>query len=59
MNPRRFKQNVKKAVQQLRIVWPEIRIDVVKEGVWVDRAVQPLLRDDPEKKRVRRLSAVN
>ena len=56
-NPRRFKQNVKKAVTQLRIVWPEIRIDVVKEGVWVDRAIQPLLPDDPTKKRVRRLSA--
>jgi hypothetical protein len=55
-NPRRFKQNVKKAIQQLRILWPEIRIDVVKEGVWVDRAVQPLLPDDPTKKRVRRLS---
>ena len=56
-NPRRFKQNVKKAIQQLRILWPEIRIDVVKEGVWVDRAVQPLLPDDPSKNRVRRLSA--
>lgn len=40
-NPRRFKQNVKKAIQQLRILWPEIRIDVVPEGVWVDRAVHP------------------
>ena len=58
-NPRRFKQNVKKAVQQLRIVWPEIRIDVVAEGVWVDRAVQPLVPDDPTKRRLRPLSAIN
>ncbi len=58
-NPRRFKVQVKKAITQLRILWPEIRIDVVKEGVWVDRAVEPLLPDDPSKKRVRRLSAVN
>lgn len=58
-NPRRFKGSVKKAIAQLRILWPEIRIDVVKEGVWVDRAVAPLLPDDLSKKRVRRLSAVN
>jgi hypothetical protein len=58
-NPRRFKQSVKKAITQLRILWPEIRIDVVKEGVWVDRSIQPLLPDDPSKKRVRRLSALN
>jgi hypothetical protein len=58
-NPRRFKVQVKKAIAQLRILWPEIRIDVVKEGVWVDRAVLPLLPDDPTKKRVRRLSAMN
>jgi hypothetical protein len=55
-NPRRFKVTVRKAVQQLRIVWPEIQIDVVKEGVWVNRAVQPLLPDDSAKKRVRRLA---
>jgi hypothetical protein len=58
-NPRRFKVQVKKAIAQLRILWPEIRIDVVKEGVWVDRAVLPLLPDDPTKKRIRRLSAIN
>jgi hypothetical protein len=58
-NPRRFKVSVKKAITQLRLVWPEIRIDIVKEGVWLDRAVQQLLPDDPSKKRVRRLSALN
>ena len=58
-NPRRFKVSVKKAIVQLRILWPEIRIDVVKEDVWVDRAVLPLLPDDISKKRVRRLSAAN
>ena len=56
-NPRRFKQNVKKAIQKLRILWPEVKIDVLKEGVWVDRPPALLLPDDPEKKRVRRLSA--
>jgi len=54
-NPRRLKQNVKKAIQHLRVLWPEVRIDVLKEGVWVNKAVQPLLPDDISKKRVRRL----
>jgi hypothetical protein len=54
-NPRRLKQNVKKAILQLRVLWPEVRIDVLKEGVWVNKAAQPLLPDDPSKKRVRRL----
>jgi hypothetical protein len=54
-NPRRLKQNVKKAIQHLRVLWPEVRIDVLKEGVWVNKAVQPLLPDDVSKKRVRRL----
>ena len=58
-NPRRLKHNVKKAIQQLRILWPEVRIDVLKEGVWVNRAAQPLLLDDPSKKRVRRLDMTN
>ena len=55
-NPRRLKQNVKKAVKQLRLLWPEVRIDVLPEGVWVNRAVQPLLPDDASKRRVRRLN---
>lgn len=54
-NPRRLKSNVKKAITHLRVLWPEVRIDVLKEGVWVDRAAQPLLPDDVSKKRVRRL----
>lgn len=58
-NPRRLKQNVKKAIQHLRVLWPEVRIDVLKEGVWVNKAVQPLLPDDISKKRVRRLDLAN
>ena len=58
-NPRRLKQNVKKAIQQLRIVRPEIRIDVLKEGVWIAKAPLPLLTDDASKKRVRRLDLAN
>ena len=58
-NPRRLKQNVKKAIKQLRILWPEVRIDVLKEGIWINKAVMPLLPDDPTKKRVRRLDLVN
>jgi hypothetical protein len=54
-NPGRLKQNVKKAIKQLRILWPEVKIDVLKEGVWVARAATQLLPDDPTKKRVRRL----
>jgi Plasmid encoded RepA protein len=58
-NPRRFKQNVKKAIQQLRVLWPEVRIDVLKEGVWINRATQQLLPEDPSRKRVRRIEASN
>jgi len=58
-NPRRLKQSVKKAIQQLRVLWPEVRIDVLKEGVWINRAAQPLLPDDPSRKRVRRIEAIN
>jgi hypothetical protein len=54
-NPYRLKQNVKKAIKQLRILWPEVRIDILKEGIWVAKAAMPLLPDDPSKKRVRRL----
>ena len=54
-NPRRLKQNVTKAVKQLRLLWPEVRIDVLPEGVWVNRAVQPLLPNDVSKRRVRRM----
>ena len=57
-NPRRLKANVKKAIKQLRILWPEVRIDVHKEGVWVAKAPLPLLPDDPSKKRVRRLDMI-
>lgn len=46
-NPGRLKQNVKKAVRQLRILWPEVKIDVLKEGVWVAKASTQLLPDDP------------
>ncbi len=58
-NPRRLKQNVKKAILHLRVLWPEVRIDVLKEGVWVNKAIQPLLPDDLSKKRVRRLDLAN
>jgi hypothetical protein len=54
-NPGRLKQNVKKAVKHLRILWPEVKIDVLKEGIWVAKAPTQLLPDDPTKKRVRRL----
>ncbi len=56
-NPRRLKQNVKKAVLQLRLLWPEVRIDILPQGVWVNKAVQPLLPEDATKRRVRRIGS--
>ncbi len=56
-NPRRLKHNVKKAIIQLRVLWPQVRIDALKEGVWVAKAPELLLPDDPSKKRVRKLDA--
>ena len=58
-NLRRLKQNVKKAIKQLRILWPEVRVDVLKEGVWINKAVMPLPPDDPTQNRIRRLDLVN
>lgn len=57
-NPRRLKSNVRKAIKQLRILWPEVRIDATDKGVWVGKPPMLLLPDDPSKKRVRRLDLV-
>lgn len=54
-NPGRLKENVKRALTQLKILWPEARVEVLKEGVWVNKAKVPFLPDDPAKKRVRRI----
>lgn len=54
-NPNRFKVNVKKAIAQMKIIWPQARIDVVEQGVWLAKPVEQLLPDDPSKRRVRRL----
>lgn len=54
-NPRRFKANVKKAIIQLRTIWPQVRLEVEEKGVRIYKPTEPLLPDDPTKRRVRRL----
>ena len=58
-NPRRLKQTVKKVLTQLKIIWPEARMEIVTiEGGWgvsVAPARQQFLIDDPGVKRIRRL----
>ncbi len=54
-NPWRLKQLVKTAVMELRLIWPEARVEVVKEGLLVNRALAGLLPDDDQMNRRRRL----
>ena len=55
-NPRRARQHAKEAIAQLRLLWPGVRVEATATGVWVDKATQSLLLDDPSKGRFRRLS---
>ena len=55
-NPRRARQHAREAITQLRLLWRGIRVEATDTGIWVDRAVQSLLLDDPSKGRLRRLS---
>ena len=56
-NPWRLKQLVKTAVMELRLIWPQARLEVVKEGLLVNRASAGVLPDDDQMKRRRRLAA--
>ena len=55
-NPWRLKQLVKTAVMELRLIWPEARVEVVKEGLLVSRALAGILPDDDQMNRRRRLA---
>lgn len=55
-NPRRARQHAREAIEQLRLLWPGVRVEATDTGIWVDKATQTLLLDDPSKGRVRRLS---
>ncbi len=55
-NPRRSRQHAREAIAQLRLLWPGVRVEATATGIWVDRATQALLLDDPSKGRVRLLS---
>ena len=56
-NRRRMREHAREAIRMLRHLWPGVRVDAIEAGIWVDRATQPLLLDDPSKGRVRRLQA--
>lgn len=55
-NPRRARQHAREAIAQLRLLWPGVRVEATATGIWVDKATQSLLLDDPSKGRVRRLN---
>jgi hypothetical protein len=55
-NPRRARQHAREAIAQLRLLWPGVRVEATTTGIWVDKATQSLLLDDPSKGRIRRLS---
>ena len=55
-NPRRSRQHAREAIAQLRLLWPGVRVEATATGIWVDKATQSLLLDDPSKGRIRRLS---
>ena len=54
-NPWRLKQQVKIAVIELRLIWPEARVEVIKEGLLVNRAIAGILPDSDQMNRRRRL----
>jgi len=54
-NRRRMREHAREAIRMLRHLWPGCRVEAIDIGIWVDRATQPLLLDDPSKGRVRRL----
>lgn len=54
-NRRRMRQHAREAIRLLRHLWPGCRLEALDHGIWVDRATQPLLLDDPTKGRIRRL----
>ncbi len=56
-NPWRLKNLVRTAVVELRLIWPEARIEVLKEGLLVNRALAGILPDDEQMKRRRRITA--
>lgn len=56
-NPWRLKQMMKTAVKELSIIWPEARVEVLKNGLLVNRALAGMLPDDDQMNRKRRLSA--
>ena len=56
-NRRRMREHAREAIRMLRHLWPGCRVEAIDTGIWVDRATQPLLLDDPSKGRVRRLTA--
>lgn len=55
-NPRRARQHAREAITQLRLLWPGVRVEATTTGIWVDKASQALLLDDPSKGRIRRLN---
>lgn len=54
-NPWRIRARAKDAIRVLGTLWPETAITEDVDGIRVRRANVPLLSDDPQKKRVRRL----
>lgn len=55
-NPWRIKARAREAIKVLGTLWPETSIEEEAEGIRVRKADAPLLADDPQKKRVRRLN---
>lgn len=56
-NPWRLKARVKEAVKILNTLWAEATVTVEEAGIRVQRVPVPLLPDDPEKGRKRRLGS--
>jgi hypothetical protein len=54
-NMNRLKGHVRVAVERLKAVWPEAQVEIVRQGLRVDRSPIPMLPDDPSKNRVRRI----
>lgn len=54
-NRYRLRQHLRQAIKLLRVLWPEVRLRELPDGLWVDRAKGGMLDDDATRNRQRKL----
>lgn len=54
-NPWRLRSYAREAIKLVNVMWPQVRLAEVPNGIWVDVASEPLMQDDRQKGRIRKL----